>query len=212
MGYCTVPPHMCIVTEYEKNGSLFKLLHRTKAQLDEGQKLNIALEIAIGMHYLHTSKPPIIHGDLKSPNLLLGNRLHVKICDFGLSRFRMASKLSAGSKLGTPEWTAPEVLQSSTNSEAGDVYSYGVVLWEIFTGKIPWEDVSAMQVVLMVGFHNSRLAIPEDVPPWAAEIIECCFDQADKRPSFAEIISKLRDVKTKLVDLPGVSRTSGEGI
>ena len=212
MGYCTEPPHMCIVTEYEKNGSLFKLLHRTKAQLDEGQKLNIALEIAIGMHYLHTSKPPIIHGDLKSPNLLLGNRLHVKICDFGLSRFRMASKLSAGSKLGTPEWTAPEVLQSSTNSEAGDVYSYGVVLWEIFTGKIPWEDVSAMQVVLMVGFHNSRLAIPEDVPPWAAEIIECCFDQADKRPSFAEIISKLRDVKTKLVDLPGVSRTSGEGI
>ena len=212
MGYCTVPPHMCIVTEYEKNGSLFKLLHRTKAQLDEGQKLNIALEIAIGMHYLHTSKPPIVHGDLKSPNLLLGNRLHVKICDFGLSRFRMASKLSAGSKLGTPEWTAPEVLQSSTNSEAGDVYSYGVVLWEIFTGQIPWEDVSAMQVVLMVGFHNSRLAIPEDVPRWAAEIIECCFDQADKRPSFAEIIRKLRDVKTRLIDLRGVSRTSGEGI
>ena len=212
MGYCTVPPHMCIVTEYEPHGSLFKLLHRNKAQLDIPQKLKIALDVAIGMHYLHTSKPPIVHGDLKSPNLLLGDHLTVKICDFGLSRFRMASKLSAGSKLGTPEWTAPEVLQSSRNSEAGDVYSYGVVLWELFTGKIPWEDVSAMQVVLMVGFHKSRLTIPTNIPAWAAELIEMCFKDADERPSFAEIIAKLRDIKTKLIDLRGVSRNSGEGI
>lgn len=192
MGYCTVPPHMCIVTEFENNGSLFKLLHRTNIRLDNAQKLKIALETAIGMHYLHTSKPPIVHGDLKSPNLLLGDNLHVKICDFGLSRFRMASKLSAGSKLGTPEWTAPEVLQSSTNSEAGDVYSYGVVLWELFTGQIPWEEISAMQVVLMVGFHQARLTIPEDAPTWAREMMESCFRAAEARPSFSDIISRLR--------------------
>ena len=212
MGYCTVPPHMCIVTEYEHNGSLFKLLHRNKVQLDISQKLRIALDIAIGMHYLHTSKPPIIHGDLKSPNLLLGDHLNVKICDFGLSRFRMASKLSAGSKLGTPEWTAPEVLQSSTNSEAGDVYSYGVVLWELFTGQIPWEEINAMQVVLMVGFHKSRLPIPKSAPKWAQDLIDSCFQDALERPAFSEIISKLREVKSKTIDLLGVSRERGEGI
>ncbi len=192
MGYCTVPPHMCIVTEYEHNGSLFKLLHRTKIRLDNSQKLKIALDTAIGMHYLHTSKPPIVHGDLKSPNLLLGDNLNVKICDFGLSRFRMATKLSAGSKLGTPEWTAPEVLQSSRNSEAGDVYSYGVVLWELFTGQIPWEEISAMQVVLMVGFHKARLPIPTDSPKWAQELMESCFRAAEERPTFSDIISRLR--------------------
>jgi serine/threonine protein kinase len=104
----------------------------------------------------------------------------------------MASKLSAGSKLGTPEWTAPEVLQSSTNSEAGDVYSYGVVLWELFTGQIPWEEISAMQVVLMVGFHQARLTIPEDAPTWAREMMESCFRAAEARPSFSDIISRLR--------------------
>lgn len=192
MGYSTVPPHLCIVTEYEPNGSLFKLLHRTTIELNNSQRIRIALETAIGMHYLHTSKPPIVHGDLKSPNLLLGENLHVKICDFGLSRFRMASKLSAGSKIGTPEWTAPEVLQSSTNSEAGDVYSYGVVLWELFTGQVPWEEISAMQVVLMVGFHNARLPLPDDAPSWALEMMASCFGDADDRPSFSDIITRLR--------------------
>ena len=104
----------------------------------------------------------------------------------------MATKLSAGSKLGTPEWTAPEVLQSSRNSEAGDVYSYGVVLWELFTGQIPWEEISAMQVVLMVGFHKARLPIPTDSPKWAQELMESCFRAAEERPTFSDIISRLR--------------------
>ena len=178
MGYCTVPPHMCIVTEYEHNGSLFKLLHRTKIRLDNSQKLKIALDTAIGMHYLHTSKPPIVHGDLKSPNLLLGDNLNVKICDFGLSRFRMATKLSAGSKLGTPEWTAPEVLQSSRNSEAGDVYSYGVVLWELFTGQIPWEGnqrhAGRADGRLPQGSPAYPNGLPEVGPGVDGELLPCC--------------------------------------
>jgi sterile alpha motif and leucine zipper-containing kinase AZK len=184
-------------------GSLFKLLHgksnhQERAELTLGQKLKMACDVAVGMHYLHTSSPPIIHGDLKSPNLLLDANYTVKVCDFGLSRIKTATKLSVGSKMGTPEWTAPEVLQSSTNSEASDVYSFGVVLWEIFTGQIPWEDTNAMQVVLLVGFHNKRLDIPTDIPQTIQDLIQECFGPADERPSFGDIIPRLRQE----IDLP----------
>jgi tRNA A-37 threonylcarbamoyl transferase component Bud32 len=195
MGACTRPPNLCIVSEFVSKGSLFKLLHREPdIKLTLMAKVELAMQIAIGMNYLHTSKPPIIHGDLKSPNLLLDKNMNVKVCDFGLSRMKLAAKLSVGSKMGTPEWTAPEVLQSSANSEKSDVYSYGVVLWEIFTRKVPWEDKNAMQVVLMVGFHNQHLEIPDSVPPWARDIIQDCFKEADSRPSFAEIIPRLRAI------------------
>ena len=203
MGACTQSPNLCIVSEYMAKGSLFKLLHgksnhQERAELTLGQKLKMACDVAVGMHYLHTSSPPIIHGDLKSPNLLLDANYTVKVCDFGLSRIKTATKLSVGSKMGTPEWTAPEVLQSSTNSEASDVYSFGVVLWEIFTGQIPWEDTNAMQVVLLVGFHNKRLDIPTDIPQAIQDLIQECFGPADERPSFGDIIPRLRQE----IDLP----------
>lgn len=196
MGACTQPSSLCIVSEFMAKGSLFKILHSNNEQervdLTLGQKLKMACDVAVGMHYLHTSSPPIIHGDLKSPNLLLDANYTVKVCDFGLSRIKTATKLSVGSKMGTPEWTAPEVLQSSTSSEASDVYSFGVVLWEIFTGQVPWEDVNAMQVVLLVGFHNKRLEIPTNIPQAIQDLIHECFGPADERPSFADIIPRLR--------------------
>ena len=196
MGACTQPPNLCIVSEYMAKGSLFKILHsnnnQERVELTIDKKLKMACDVARGMHYLHTSSPPIIHGDLKSPNLLLDANYTVKVCDFGLSRIKTATKLSVGSKMGTPEWTAPEVLQSSANSEASDVYSFGVVLWEIFTGQVPWEDVNAMQVVLLVGFHNKRLEIPANIPQPIQDLIHECFGPADERPSFADIILRLR--------------------
>mmetsp|Transcript_13421 Transcript_13421/g.26753 ORF Transcript_13421/g.26753 Transcript_13421/m.26753 type:complete len:588 (+) Transcript_13421:217-1980(+) len=196
MGACTQPSSLCIVSEYMTKGSLFKILHsnneKERVNLTLGQKLKMACDVAVGMHYLHTSSPPIIHGDLKSPNLLLDANYTVKVCDFGLSRIKTATKLSVGSKMGTPEWTAPEVLQSSTSSEASDVYSFGVVLWEIFTGQVPWEDVNAMQVVLLVGFHNKQLEIPTNIPQAIQDLIHECFGPADERPSFADIIPRLR--------------------
>lgn len=200
MGACMQPPHLCIVSEFEPNGSLFQLLHRSNRPISLAQKIQIALDTAIGMNYLHTCKPPIIHGDLKSANLLLNHDFRVKVCDFGLSRVKLSSKMSVGSKLGTPEWTAPEALQSSVSNEASDVYSFGVVLWEIFARKIPWEDVNAMQVIIMVGFHNERLSIPEDVPAWAKSLIQDCFKSADGRPTFRHIISRLRTARASLDD------------
>jgi serine/threonine protein kinase len=80
LGAVTQPPHLCIVTQFVPRGSLFKLLHRTPAfNPDDRRRLQMALDIARGMNFLHTCKPPIIHRDLKSPNLLVDKDLTVKV-------------------------------------------------------------------------------------------------------------------------------------
>lgn len=70
---------------------------------------------------------------------------------------------------------------------------------EIFSREIPWEDVTAMQVVLMVGFHKSKLPIPTDAPKWAQDLMEQCFKDAEERPSFSQIIKVLRQVKSSMI-------------
>lgn len=193
MGACTAPPNLCIVTQYIPRGSLFKLLHRTPGfQPDERRRLQMALDIARGMNYLHTCRPPVIHRDLKTPNLLVDKDLTIKVCDFGLSRVRRSTWLSTKSQAGTPEWTAPEVLRSQSYNEKSDVYSWGVILWELVTNEEPWADKGAMQVVGAVGWGHERLPIPADARPDVQELIARCFADQSKRPSFAEIIPILK--------------------
>lgn len=193
LGAVTQPPHLCIVTQFVPRGSLFKLLHRTPAfNPDERRRLQMALDIARGMNFLHTCKPPIIHRDLKSPNLLVDKDLTVKVCDFGLSRARRSTMLSTKSQAGTPEWTAPEVLRSQPYNEKCDVYSYGVILWELFQNEEPWHDKSAMQVVGAVGWSNERLTVPPDARPAMRALIEACFGEPLGRPSFSDIIPMLK--------------------
>ena len=196
IGACTQPPDLCIVTQFIPRGSLFKILHRSNSgvHLDYRRKLRMALDVARGMNYLHSCRPPIIHRDLKSPNLLVELDLTVKVCDFGLSRMRHAAVLSAKSQAGTPEWTAPEVLQGGTCSEASDVYSFGVILWELFTEQEPWNDRTAMQVVGAVGFSGERLSVPQSIDPSLRQLILQCFGKPNDRPTFGEIISVLRSL------------------
>ena len=152
----------------------------------------MALDVCRGMNYLHTCRPPVIHRDLKSPNLLVDKDLTIKVCDFGLSRVRHTTVLSTKSQAGTPEWTAPEVLQGMPCNEASDVYSFGVILWELLSGEEPWSDKSAMQVVGAVGFAGQRLSVPEGTSPALANLMERCFGEPLDRPSFSEIISLLK--------------------
>jgi hypothetical protein len=211
MGACSKPPNLCIVTQYVSRGSLFKLLHRSEANpinMDERRRLQMALDVARGMNYLHTCRPPVIHRDLKSPNLLVDKDMTVKVCDFGLSRVRHATVLSAKSQAGTPEWTAPEVLQGKPCNEASDVYSFGVILWELHTGEEPWTDKSAMQVVGAVGFANERLPVPEGMKPGLADLMQRCFGPSEDRPSFSEIISILKRQVNVLITAGSAARSA----
>ncbi|XP_030490801.2 probable serine/threonine-protein kinase SIS8 isoform X2 [Cannabis sativa] len=193
MGAVTRSPHFSILTEFLPRGSLFKLLHRPNPQLDEKRRMKMALDVAKGMNYLHTSHPTIVHRDLKSPNLLVDKNWVVKVCDFGLSRMKHHTFLSSKSTAGTPEWMAPEVLRNEPANEKCDVYSFGVILWELTTACIPWKGLNPMQVVGAVGFQNRRLEIPEEVDPELAQIIRDCWERdPNLRPSFSQLMVRLR--------------------
>ncbi|GLT97276.1 hypothetical protein SLE2022_148490 [Rubroshorea leprosula] len=201
MGAVTRSPHLSILIEFLPRGSLYKLLHRPNPQLDERRRMRMALDVAKGMNYLHTSHPPIVHRDLKSPNLLVDKNWVVKVCDFGLSRMKHHTFLSSKSTAGTPEWMAPEVLRNEPANEKCDVYSFGVILWELVTLRIPWKGLNPMQVVGAVGFQNRRLEIPDNVDPAVAQIIrECWQTEPHLRPSFAQLMCQLRHLQHQCLE------------
>ncbi|XP_027366227.1 serine/threonine-protein kinase CTR1-like isoform X1 [Abrus precatorius] len=206
MGAVTQPPNLSIVTEYLSRGSLYRLLHRSGAKegLDERRRLGMAYDVAKGMNYLHKRNPPIVHRDLKSPNLLVDKKYTVKVCDFGLSRLKANTFLSSKSAAGTPEWMAPEVLRDEPSNEKSDVYSFGVILWELATLQQPWINLNPAQVVAAVGFKGKRLEIPHDINPQVAALIDACWaNEPWKRPSFANIMDSLRSLLKPPTPQPG---------
>ncbi|XP_010262154.1 PREDICTED: serine/threonine-protein kinase EDR1 isoform X2 [Nelumbo nucifera] len=203
MGAVTWPPNLSILTEFLPRGSLYRLMHRPNVQLDEKRRLRMALDVAKGMNYLHTSHPTIVHRDLKSPNLLVDKNWVVKVCDFGLSRLKHHTFLSSKSTAGTPEWMAPEVLRNERSNEKCDVYSFGVILWELATLRMPWSGMNPMQVVGAVGFQNRRLDIPEEVDPAVRQIIcDCWQSEAELRPSFSQLLTPLKRLQRLVVEKP----------
>ncbi|ONM33340.1 PAS domain-containing protein tyrosine kinase family protein [Zea mays] len=187
--------HFCL---FKCSGSLFRLLQRSATKLGVRRHVHMALDIARGMNYLHHSSPPIIHRDLKSSNLLVDKNWTVKVADFGLSRLKRETFLTTKTGKGTPQWMAPEVLRNEPSDEKSDVYSYGVILWELVTQKIPWENLNSMQVIGAVGFMNQRLDIPSEVDPqWRSIILNCWESDPQQRPSFQELLERLRELQRR---------------
>ncbi|XP_043711725.1 serine/threonine-protein kinase CTR1-like isoform X2 [Telopea speciosissima] len=195
MGAVTKRPHLSIVTEYLPRGSLYRFIHRAAAGeiLDKRRRLRMALDVAKGINYLHCLNPPIVHWDLKSPNLLVDKNWTVKVGDFGLSRFKANTFISSKSVAGTPEWMAPEFLRGEPSNEKSDVYSFGVILWELTSMQQPWSGLGPAQVVGAVAFQNRRLVIPPNTCPMLASLMESCWaDDPKQRPSFANIVDSLK--------------------
>ncbi|CAG9464920.1 unnamed protein product [Pedinophyceae sp. YPF-701] len=197
MGYCT-KPRMAIVTEYMRRGTLHAQIERTRGQpLHPRLQLAVAFAVAKAMAYLHTRPSPVLHLDLKSPNILVDERWRVKVADFGLSKVMgpHGGIGSIGSGVGTPQWTAPEILSWGDFDGKADVYSYGVVLWELLTGKIPWEGYNAMQLIAAVGVEGRTLELP-DGPHADAFLAQLCRDclkvDPKDRPSFQCIVERLQ--------------------
>lgn len=106
--------------------------------------------------YIHRMK--IIHRDLKSANCLVSKHWTVKICDFGLSKFMTDSPITDSSAAGTPEWMAPEVIRSEPFTEKCDIYSLGIIIWELYTLNRPWDGTPPERVCLNSYFFR-RLRI-----------------------------------------------------
>ncbi|KAF9593490.1 hypothetical protein IFM89_023602 [Coptis chinensis] len=216
MGAVTSPQRLCIVTEFlprfilyfvllrtlklRASRSRFIVLPRNTTRLDWRRRVHMALDIARGMNYLHHCNPPIIHRDLKSSNLLVDKNWTVKVGDFGLSRLKHDTYLTTKTGKGTPQWMAPEVLRNEPSDEKSDVYSYGVILWELATEKIPWDNLNSMQVIGAVGFMNQRLEIPNDVDPqWVSLIESCWHSEPQSRPTFQELLESLKDLQRQYI-------------
>ncbi|KAI3961671.1 hypothetical protein MKW92_015599 [Papaver armeniacum] len=198
MGAVTLPEHLCIVTEFLTRGSLFQLLRRSTCKLDRRQRVLMALDIERGVNYLHNCYPPVVHRVLKSSNLLVDKNWTVKVGDFGLSRIKHATYLTTKTGNGTPQWMAPEVIRNDPSDEKSDVYSSGVILWELATRKIPWDTLNSMQVIGAVGFMDQRMEIPKDTDPHWASLTESCWHSEPKcRPSFQDLLKKLKDMQKR---------------
>jgi serine/threonine protein kinase len=104
--------------------------------------------VAEGVYYLHSNTPPILHRDLKSLNILVDADWNIKVSDFGLTDFKPDVDKPHNLQLGTPFWMAPEAMEHQEFSEASDVYSFGMIIWEMFTRQVPFPNMNPHQVCL----------------------------------------------------------------
>jgi hypothetical protein len=146
---------------------------------------------ARGMAYLHSGDPPVLHRDLKSANLLLDEGYKTKVCDFGLSRLKAQARSMTGN-CGTVQWMAPEVLANRSYDEKADVYSFGIILWELLTRECPYEGMAPIACALAVLNRDKRPEIPKWCPPGLHALIKACVKkEPSERPSFPQIILAL---------------------
>jgi serine/threonine protein kinase len=185
----TETPPFCLVLELMENGCLFDELHQHH-RLTPTQKTKAAYDVARGMRHLHRNA--VIHRDLKSLNVLLDSRGVAKICDFGCAR-RDDAMMMMTRDVGTCRWMAPECIMGSRYTAKVDVYSYGIVLWELLTGSIPFSAFEDAAVIARVMQLDSRPPIPAQTPePLRALITSCWCREAAARKDFDEIVSQFR--------------------
>ncbi|CAG7885934.1 unnamed protein product [Brassica rapa] len=218
IGACTKPPHLCIVTEFMPGGSVYDYLHKQKGVFKLPALFKVAIDICKGMNYLHQNN--IIHRDLKAANLLMDENEVVKVADFGVARVKAQTGVMTA-ETGTYRWMAPEVIEHKPYDHKADVFSYGIVLWELLTGKLPYEYMTPLQAavgvvqkvnclfsfvcletqiakkgaVLWVGKQGLRPKIPKKTHPKMRELMERLWEKDPSlRPDFAEIKEKLEEI------------------
>ncbi|CAD8210835.1 unnamed protein product [Paramecium pentaurelia] len=193
LGACTKPPNLAIVLEYCQRGSLWQVIQNHDIHLTWEDRRKMALDAAKGVLYLHSFNPPILHRDLKSLNLLLDEAFRTKLADFGWTR-TLSNYMT--SKIGTYQWMAPEVIAGQVYTEKADVFSFGIILWEIAAREPPYRNITGLQVSLDVLNNDFRPTIPKKTPEVFTRLTKRCWDRdPEKRPSFKEIIKELEMMK-----------------
>uniref|UniRef100_A0A672YS05 Mitogen-activated protein kinase kinase kinase 7 n=1 Tax=Sphaeramia orbicularis TaxID=375764 RepID=A0A672YS05_9TELE len=194
-GSCNNP--VCLVMEYAECGSLHNLLHSADPQphYTAAHAMSWCLQCAQGVAYLHAMKPKaLIHRDLKPLNLLLVARGTVlKICDFGTA---CDIQTYMTNNKGSAAWMAPEVFEGSNYSEKCDVFSWGIILWEVLTRKKPFDEIGGSAFCIMWAVHRgTRPPLIKDLPEPIETLMTRCWDkEPSQRPSMEEVRNTMNDL------------------
>ncbi|XP_034696049.1 putative leucine-rich repeat receptor-like serine/threonine-protein kinase At2g19230 isoform X2 [Vitis riparia] len=209
IGYCKDGTHMALIYEYMSNGNLQnKLLGREAADvLNWKRRLQIAVDAAHGLEYLHNGcKPPIVHRDMKSSNILLNETLEAKIADFGMSRDLESGAFLSTDPVGTPGYLDPEYQSTGNLNKKSDVYGFGIVLLELITGQPAIKNPGRIHIVGWVSPMIERGDIQSIVDPrlqgdfntnsaWkAVEIaLACVASTGMQRPDMSHVLADLKE-------------------
>lgn len=198
-----------IVTQYFKNGSLLDIINlerqsRSVDGWDDTKKLLTIYGIASGMSYLHSHD--ILHRDLKPSNILMDDFLLPKIADFGLSKIinngqeTIETQSSLETK-GTPIYMSPEIIESQNYTKAGDVYAFGIILFQIMTNEEPFKKINGYNIFKKV-VEGERPTFPFKIPDSYHNLIKRCWSQnPDERPNFDSIVEELKTNPEFITDL-----------
>ncbi len=251
-GFCSEGSHCYLVQELAEGENIFDILHKRRRRLSLAQSVYIGQQICDAMVYLHGQK--LVHRDLKPQNVLLDAKDNVKICDFGLARIKNSNQkcvqqtpliqqsfshysfryvATVTNTAGTPAYQAPEMLRDEPITEKVDVYSFGVLMWEIYTGKLPWSDKSCAQMVHTVAITHCRPPIPAECPKvpslslflntfcrlphstlplqrLADLITKCWAPLPEARPSFQEVLVMIKDIQEELKSIASAAEVPKE--
>ena len=148
-----------------------------------------------GLNYLHSRN--IIHCDLKSSNILIDDNWKIKIGDFGLSKFYNKNNVNENrGRIGTPHWMAPEILKGEKYQYNADIFSFGMILWEILSLEIPYYGINPYEVISLVADQKKIVQVPKEGQSILRKIIGGCLSyEAEKRPKLDEIVEILEKLK-----------------
>lgn len=215
LGFCLESKHPYIISEFIKGQCLKDFIKLSGSQLTWPHRVKILSQVADGMAYLHSTNPSILHRDLRCGNLFVTENDVIKICDFGVVKLTQPLRSACqkddcccqGRYSACPPsiaWTAPEVLLHANSQEteefitkASDVYSFGIVMWELVMCEDPFEEMSTLQEVMDFVIKGGRPEVPHyhKLMPLYNELMEKCWkNKAEERPNFKEVTVYLKEL------------------
>jgi len=187
----TFLPNPALVTLYMPNGSVEDLLIKNNDAVQYHLVVQMAIEACSGLQHLHNEG--VIHRDLAARNLLVDKEFHVQVSDFGLARVKNASESKGYSKSGAIplKWSAPEAMEKKEYSEKSDVFSFGVVMFEMFMRQSPWKKIDHFEASRRV-CNGERMELPDALDSDLRDLIRHCWShEKSSRPKVPEILNFL---------------------
>jgi len=203
---------LCMVMEYCEYGSLYNVLHDPEVEWHWNFSFQVVSEIIKGIQALHHNDPPIIHRDLKTLNVVVTEEKHCKLADFGLSRFDTSTNLDSLKKFkGTYEYIAPEAYFNHRSTKYSDIYSVGIIMWEIFNTCVkgryerPYAEFKnyrtlGFSILVNTALKKVRPTLPT-LPEKLGTLIQLCWHQSrSARPEIGVVLEKIDEIQEQYIN------------